>query len=425
MIMAENLKKPEVRIVEMAAVEEPAMIILKNGIKVYLIESGTEEMERMDLTFRAGAIAEKLPLLASTVSMMLTEGTASYKAQELNRLLDSLTVYFNPYSDRDRSGVTTCFLNKHIERVLDLTGEILFSPSFPASELKLLMDKRLRSFLVDREKVSSLAADKFFESLFGESHPFGRIEQPSDFSNITTKNLKEFHSRYYRPSEMAVIVSGKIPGNIGDILNRHFGDGKITVPEALYEKPEFSPSKTRKSHVEKKGAVQSAIRIGCASIGKKDPDYQGLKVANTILGGYFGSRLMKNIREEKGYTYGISSSLVSVSESGYISISAEVSKKTTQLAINEIYSEIRRLQSEPVGADELNVVRNFMMGSLVRMFDGPFARAESFRSVWEFGLDNSWYQRFAEKIRTITAEELMDLFKRYFDIEKMYEITAG
>jgi predicted Zn-dependent peptidase len=144
-----------------------------------------------------------------------------------------------------------------------------------------------------------------------------------------------------------------------------------------------------------------------------------------LLGGYFGSRLMKNIRENKGYTYGINSSVSSLNLSGFKVISTEVSKKNTQKAIDEILKEIRLLQSVPVEMEELTVVRNYMLGEMVRMFDGPFAIAESFRSVWQYGLDNSYYYRLAEKIRTIEPDEIASLAKTYYKIDDLNIITAG
>ena len=180
-----------------------------------------------------------------------------------------------------------------------------------------------------------------------------------------------------------------------------------------------------KVSINKPGAVQTAIRIGSATINKRHPDYPGLKILDAILGGYFGSRLMKNIREEKGYTYGISSSLTSLDLSGYKVISTEVGRINTQKTIDEIYKEIRLLQTVPVGRDEMAVVRNYMSGEMVRMFDGPFALAESFRSAWEFGLDNSYYHRLAEKIITIEPDEIIELARKYYNIDELYEVTAG
>ena len=181
----------------------------------------------------------------------------------------------------------------------------------------------------------------------------------------------------------------------------------------------------KKVHIEKAGTVQTAIRIGSTTINRRHPDYPGLKVLDSVLGGYFGSRLMKNIREEKGYTYGISSSLSSLDLTGYKVISTEVSHKNSQKTIDEIYREIRLLQSVPVKKEEMEVVRNYMSGEMLRMFDGPFALAESFRSAWEFGLDNSYYYRLAEKIKTIEPDEIIELAKTYYNIDDLYEITVG
>jgi predicted Zn-dependent peptidase len=181
----------------------------------------------------------------------------------------------------------------------------------------------------------------------------------------------------------------------------------------------------KKTLIEKHSAVQSAVRIGSSTINKRHPDYPGLKVLDTILGGYFGSRLMKNIREDKGYTYGIRSSVTSLDHSGYKVISTEVGNNNCTKAIDEIYKEIKRLQSELVGHDEMDTVRNYMAGELLRMFDGPFAIAESFRSAWEFGLGNDYYYKFAEKIKTITPDEIKSLAITYYSIDELYEIVAG
>jgi predicted Zn-dependent peptidase len=185
------------------------------------------------------------------------------------------------------------------------------------------------------------------------------------------------------------------------------------------------PGKPGRITLEKKNAIQAALRIGSITIGKRHPDYHGLKIFDTILGGYFGSRLMKNIREGKGYTYGINSSVVSFELAAYKSISTEVGIEHVAATINEIGIEIRRLQNEPVGYVELELVRNYMLGEIVRMFDGPFATTDSFRAVWEFGLDYSYYTSMANKIRTIGADEIMHIARTYYKIEDLFEIVVG
>jgi zinc protease len=418
-------QKPEINPVDPGTIPEPVSLMLKNGIPVFLIDAGTEEIGRLEFTFGAGSAMEFLPLLSSTTNLMLTEGTRNYTAVKLNKMLDYYGVYYHLFAERDRAGIIIYCLNKHLEKILELTREILFQPLFPITELRNLMKKRLRTYLINREKVNNLANEKFFESIFGGHHPYGRQIMPDDFMNLNPSMLADFHTGYYRPDNMAVIISGKIHKNISKLLNCYFGE--IKLPDIYIEesKNHLQKEKNTRVSIEKTEAIQTAIKIGSPSINKRHNDYPGLKILNVILGGYFGSRLMKNIREEKGLTYGIVSAVNSLNLSGYKVISTEVSKKNTQETIDEIYKEIRELQITPVEKEELKMVKNYMLGDMVRMFDGPFAIAESFRSVWEFGLDNRYYYRLAEKIKSIEPDEITYLARTYYNIDELFEITAG
>jgi predicted Zn-dependent peptidase len=423
----DNLKRiqPPVFPFEKIAVPEAGSYLLDNGIPVFFIESGTEDILRIEFTFRAGQINETSPLLASTTNQMLSEGSVNYSSEELNRLLDFHGAFLNLTAEKDRAGLVMFCLNKHIDKVLELCKEIIFRPLFPEAELISLMNKRLRWFMVNREKVQNLAFDQFFESIFGNDHPYGRQLQEADFHTLNPTLLNEFHNNFYTAGNLAIIISGKIPLNAPGLLNNYFGDKSIINSNNADSRLKPAGQTNKKVHITKPGTVQTAIRIGSPTISKQHPDYPGLKVLDSILGGYFSSRLMKNIREEKGYTYGISSSLSSLEMAGYKVISTEVGQKNYLKAIDEIYKEILKLQAEPVSDDELKVVRNIMAGELLRMFDGPFAQAESFRSVWDFGLDNSYYYRLAEKIKTIDADEIMSLANTYYNISDLYQITAG
>ena len=422
-----NLQRiqPPVFPVEKVVIPEAKSFRLNNNVPVYLIEAGTEDIMRIEFVFRAGQIKETMPLLASTCNMMLSEGSQNYTSEELNRSLDYYGVFLNQTAEKDCAGIVLFFLNKHIDKVLQLSREILFRPVFPEPELNALMKKRLRWYLVNREKVQNLAMDQFFESIFGKSHPYGYQILEHDFENLSPSVLSDFHSRYYTPGNMAVIVSGKIHPKTAELLNLYFGDDLREEIKNQEHLKLLSGSEFKKIHINKSGTVQWAVRIGSATINKRHPDYTGLKILDLILGGYFGSRLMKNIREEKGYTYGISSSVSSFDLAGFKVISSEVGQQNCQKAIDEIYKEIMILQQTPVSNEELGIVRNYMSGEMVRMFDGPFALAESFRSAWEFGLGNSYYYRLAEKIKTIQPDEITRLAKTYYNIDELYEITVG
>jgi len=417
--------QPPLLPVETGLIPEARICFLRNKIPVYLIKAGTEDITRMEFVFRAGQIKEYLPLLSSTTNMMLTEGSQNYSSEELNQKFDYYGSQINLSSEKDCAGFTVYFLGKHIKKILELSREVLFRPVFPHKEFNILTRKRIQWYRLHRERVQNLAMDKFFESVFGKHHPYGKQIVEGDFETITPELLMDFHSKYYRPENMAVIVSGRIHKNMIDFIDSCLGD---LNPQKIYiedSKSYLQGGKTKKIKIQKPGAVQSAIRIGSTTINKRHPHYPGLKVLNSVLGGYFGSRLMKNIREEKGYTYGIYSSLSSLDLSGFKVISTEAGKKNSQKTIDEIYKEIRLLQTRPVKKEELSVVKNYMSGEMVRMFDGPFALAESFKAVWEFGLDNAYYYRLAEKIKSIDPDEIIELAQTYYNIDELYEIIAG
>jgi zinc protease len=418
-------KQPPVLPVERVIIPEVQSLHLNNGVPVYLINAGTEDIMRLEIAFRAGQVTEPVPLLASTTNMMLSEGSQNYSSEELNRLIDYYGAFLNLSPEKDLSGVVLFFLSKHIDKVLELCREIIFRPVFPEAELNALMKKRLRWFLLNREKTGNQAIDLFFEASFGKLHPYGRLVMEQDFEKINPASIRKFHSEYYTPDNMTIIISGKIHPRTTELLNYYFGD---IAPVKRHKEDQVIGIKgepLKEIHTDKKGAVQTAVRIGSPTINKRNPDYPGLKILNTILGGYFGSRLMKNIREDKGYTYGIGSSVSSLNLSGYKVISTEVSPKNCRETIDEIFNEIRLLQNQPVSDDEMAVVRNYMSGEMVRMFDGPFAIAESFRSVWEFGLDNNYYHKLSEKILKIEPDEIIELARTYYKIDELYQVTVG
>jgi zinc protease len=407
------------------SIPEASHFNLSNGADAFLLEAGTGDVVRIEFIFPAGQIREYLPLISSTTNLMLQEGSENYSASELHEQIDFYGAFIHLYSERDRAGLVVFSLNRHVAKILELSREILFRPVFPAEELRALMRKRLQWFRINREKMQNLAMDNFFEMIFGKKHQYGRQITEEDFGRIFPAMLADFHKAFYRPEEMTIIVSGKIPPVTRQILEDEFG--KLSAPEVYRE--EYSTAimgaARKKKHIEKPGSVQTAIRIGSPTINKRHPDYPGLKITDTILGGYFGSRLMRNIREEKGYTYGIRSGVSSLELSGYKIISTEVGSMYLEDSLHEIYNEIRKLQGEFTEKEELDSVRNYMLGEMIRMFDGPFSLAESFKSAWEFGLGSSYYYRFIEKIRTIDADEIKSLASTYYNIDDLYQVTAG
>lgn len=418
--------KPEIKPVDRIELYEPEKVTLENGIPVYIINTGTQELIKVDFIFNAGKWYEEQLLLADFTNNMLKEGTKKYTSREIAENIDFYGAHLETSTGNDIASVTLYTLNKYLENVLTVVEDVIKNSVFPEKELITFIQNKKQEFLINNEKVRYVARRMFNKQIFGEQHPYGKTAVVDDFDKVTKEALISFHKKHYTHSDCRIIVSGKIPSNLITILNRHFGDGPAVPNEQIVNNPvvEIKPER-KKEHIKKANAVQSAIRIGRPLFNKTHPDFLKLEVVNAVLGGYFGSRLMTNIREDKGYTYGIGSAIVSLHNSGYFFIASEVGNDVTELAIKEVYSEIEKLQQDKVGNEELNLVRNYLLGSVLRNFDGPFYIADSFKSVLEYGLDNRYFQNYIDTVRSITPEEIRDLTRQYFDTKDLFELVVG
>ena len=422
-VMNRNIP-PEFKTIEKVNIIKPRFMLLHGKIPLYILNAGTEDVLRLELVFDAGAKYDAHPLTASFTNWMLNEGTKGKTSKEIAELFDFYGSYLHLSSDRDFAEITLYTLGKHFKNTLVLLSEILTESNFPEEEFSVLIDNKKQKFHIDEQKVKTLAAKKYSEVVFGKENCYGRSTTIEHYNTLKVQQLKDFYRRLYHENNVRVIISGKVEDDILKILEDHFKLNKSAELET-YRFSEISPAEEKKHYVEKSDAVQSAIRIGKTMVNKHHKDYAGLQILNTILGGYFGSRLMMNLREDKGYTYGVGSVVASLKDSGYFTTVCEVGADVTKEAIREIYIEMERLLEEPVEMDELDRVRNYMLGEFVRLFDGPFAQAEAIRSVVDYNLDETYFEQYVNVLRGITPADLQHLAQRYLQPDSMYEIVAG
>ena len=416
---------PAFKLIEKININKPKIIKLHRSIPVYVLNAGTEDVIRMEVVFNAGSKFSNFPLVATITNLMLNEGTKTRSSKVLAEQLDYYGAYLNLDSNRDFAETTLYTLEKHFEKTLDLFTDILVNSSFPDEELSVLLENKKQKFKIDEQKVKTLAIKKFNEVIFGKEHFYGRNVQLLDYDLITVQQLKDFYKRLYNKNNCKVIISGKITDEVLKRLENYFNVNDFDNLNNSFIPQNITSSTDKKHFVEKAGAVQSSIRIGKPLINKHHKDYAGLQIINTILGGYFGSRLMSNLREDKGYTYGVGSIVASLVGTGYFSVVCEVGVNTTKSAIGEIYKEIERLIDKQVSNNELKRVRNYMLGEFVRLFDGPFAQAEALRSVIDFNLDEKYYENYLYILRNITTSEIQQLATKYLQPETMFEVVAG
>lgn len=426
MTTLDRITPPAFHEIEKIHLVEAKKMQLKNGIPVYLLNAGTQEVTRIEFIFQAGIRHQDQSLVASAVNDMLDEGTHTRDAETIAEELDFYGAFIETETQHDLASFTLFSLNKHLTSTLPIVKDIIHNAAFPESEFGIYLSNKRQKFVVDSDKVSVLARRRFNELLFGSNHPYGIVTKLEDFNSLNRNSLSDFHKKNYTSDRCTIVVSGNLPENILAKLEEFFGaedwKGNKSENESL---PNPISNSQREHTIEKEGAVQSAIRIGRVLFNKKHEDFLGMQVLNAVLGGYFGSRLMANIREDKGYTYGIGSGLVSMYDSGYFVISTEVGVDVTNAALKEIYIEIEKLQNELVSEDELELVRNYLIGVFLRSTDGPFAIGDRLKSILGYGLGYEYYDRYVKTIRTITAEQLRDLAKKYLQKKDLIELVAG
>ncbi|MEG2336187.1 MAG: pitrilysin family protein [Bacteroidales bacterium] len=399
---------------------------LTNNLPIYMFSGGTQEVVRLEFIFEAGAYYQDKKLLAQAVCSLLTEGTLRFTADEISEKLDYYGAYIEKYSDRDQSSLVIYCLSKYIVKVIEIFEEIIKYPIFPQKELDIYLTKQKQKFKIAEQKVGEVSRKAFFHLVYGDTHPYGSSIQINDFDLLTRADLVRFHKAQYNSVNCKVVIAGLYDANLLEILQKYFGGSDWNgTPSILPTQIDWHASVDKKQALSLKGAMQASIRMGKPVPLPSNSDLAEFRIVNYILGGYFGSRLMKNIREEKGYTYGISSYLIPLRYSNTWMISSEVKADTLHLVEDEIYAEMEKLASKEVSERELEVVRSCYCGEMLRDMDGIFDLAEKMKYHLLYNLDVNYYTDFLQCLMYITPERIQAVAKQYFVKESIFEVSVG
>lgn len=416
---------PQFKVMEKADLLETSTYQLDNGKTLYYINAGSQDVCRIELIFDAGSWHQQKPLVAAATAKLLAEGTSTHSAEELANKLDFYGAYLETKADRDFATVNLYSLNKHLEETLPVLKEILTDAVFPEKELKTFISRERQRQITNEKKVSYLASTNFVQLLFGNDHPYGYKVTVDDIEALDRDTILEFYKSHYQLSNCKIVLSGMIGEKQLQLVNEYFGKESVVDSNGKTDSYTVNSTNQREHLIPKDDAIQSAIKIGRPMFTKSHEDYHKVSVVNTILGGYFGSRLMNNIREDKGYTYGIGSGIASFLHEGYFLISTEVGAEVCAAAITEIYKEIELLQTELVGKEELDTVKSYMIGRFQNNTDGPFAWADAFVAINKHGLTYDYYRDFFQVVNEITPEEIRSIAQKYFQKEDLVELVVG
>jgi len=345
---------------------------LDNGSKLFYISEGEQNIVKTEIYLQAGKSKEMKNLSANFTARLLREGTSSRTAQEIAEEIDFYGASLACKANQDFTVITVLTLNKYLDRMLELTKDILTEASFPEKEVKTILRNSLQKYTINKEKTDFLATQRFRELMFGETHKYGYAVTEEGLRDLSRDDLMKFYKSSYNLGEAKIFVSGKVAETEIQSLNKYLGSIPAIDSSNIKLTDIESATAYRKEVITKENALQAAIRLGRFLPNKDHKDYNGLIILNTVLGGYFGSRLMSNIREDKGFTYGIYSIMYPFLDENHMMIRTEVGVQHTEAAIEEIWNEINRLKEEDIPADELKLVKNYMMGNLLNESNGPF-----------------------------------------------------
>jgi zinc protease len=401
-------------------------IKLRNGVDVYLVDMGTVDTLMMNVVFYAGNCFETQNLVAAAANFMLKNGTRSKNAYEINEYFEYYGAYLNRQAGHETAEITLHCMKKHFPELLPVVAELIADSTFPEGELEIYKKNMQQRLQVNLRKNDFIAGRLIDSYLFGPSHPYGRYSSIEDYAALNTDGLKEFYNQYYLGGHCVIFIAGPLPADIQTLIDSNFGS--LPLGGSSKEKIKDSiilPAKEKKYRVTNDpDGVQGAIRISRNFPNRHHPDFQKMQVLNNILGGFFGSRLMANIREDKGYTYGIHSYLVNLIQESALMISTEAGKDVTEATIREVYLEMKRLCDEPIPEEELLTSKNFMIGTLLGDLDGPFQVAGRWKSLILNDLSDEYFYTGIETIKNIQPAELLELANKYLKADDFYELAV-
>lgn len=401
--------------------------MLKNGMPAYLIRFGAQPVTEVQLVFRAGHAHENLPGADEAALRMLTDGTHNYTARQLAERLDFLGAFFNASSGYEISTLALSLLSKHLDAGLPLLQEIWLHPSFAQKDFDLLKRRELDRLAVEEQKTTYHARRAFLQGVLGAQHPYARVPDPTLWQVLSPDALRAHYRQVYRPANAAVIAAGNFdPDQLLALLNQHVGSLQPNATTLASSTDGLQP-RTQSGHMQVPlpGQVQCTVRVGHLGFARNHADYHRMRLVTTLLGGYFGSRLMQNIREDKGYTYGIQAGWTSLKHAGFFAISTDVGNGFVADTFVQIRHEIDRLRQELVPQEELDRVRNYLLGSMISEQETPFQIADILKNLYANNLPLTDVTDSFTQLQALTPADVLRLAQQYLKPESLLEVVCG
>lgn len=401
------------------------LFTLNNGVQVFAIDAGSQDVLQMEMVFYAGNSYETKNAVAAATNHQLKNGTSSKTAFEINEHFEYYGAHCSRSCYNETAIVSLHTLSKYLPQLLPVIKEMITDAVFPEAELAIYKQNCKQKLSVNLKKCDFVANRLIDAYVYGEQHPYGKYLKAEDYDALSTDQLKAYFNQYYVNGSCVIFVAGKLPPDLFNQLNDQFGNLGLKPHFTSIIPQQRMPAAEKKYRINNDpGGVQGAIRLATYFPNRHHPDFTRMMVLNTVFGGYFGSRLMSNIREEKGYTYGIHSYVQNHLQDTALLVSTEAGKDVCEAAIEEVYKEMQLLREELIDEEELLLVRNYLIGIILGDLDGPFHIIGRWKNIILNNLDEQYFYQSVDTIKNISAEALQELANKYLRPENFYELVV-
>lgn len=419
---------------------------MDNGTPLYLIPVSGTDIVRIDFMFNGGAWVQDMPLQAMLAFRLIKEGTASMSVQQINERLDFYGATFSSAVYKTYAVVSIVCLKKHLNPVVDIVRDVLCEPVFDPNSFQIALQQAYANFMIKKDRVKAQAEKLFYETLFGPKHPMAAYEYVELFSLLSPDALRDYCKKCVNYANCRIFLTGGYDENAVQLLCRTFGNGpwgrqseplvlsQVKFPASPLEQYRMSGNvenlyvdyqQKRVKFSMTQHTVQSALYAGCVIPKLNGEDRAYMILANMLLGGFFGSRLMNNIREDKGYTYGINSALIANPFFTLFCVQTETANQHVDSVIREVSAEILRIINESPSTEEIDIVKKYYSGSVCRIYEAGFAFTNQL--IKKIGVANEDVDTIAalKLMKQATPEQICNVMKRYLNPNNVVWCVAG
>ncbi len=401
---------------------------LSNGLKVMIYEQHDVPVVHLRLYVRAGSVLDgETPKASSFVFALLQQGTKTRTAKEIADDIEFLGADLNASSSVDFGNLSLTVMSKHVEKGVEILSDVTLNPIFSESEIEFVRQQSLSRLQFSKADATRLSSEAFNRLIYAP-HPYGNpsLGTQDALTALTREHILEFYHKYFLANRSFITIAGDVDAeSILALLEKYFGAWAARE----FEEPSFQlPSRRAQTEVmivQKEGAVQSVLNIGHLSIARNHDDFIPLYVANTILGGYFGSRLNMNLRETQGFTYGIRSGFDALRLSGDFNISTQVRNEVTGEAISQILFEVERFLQDGVSEKELTVAKRYITGNFVIQNESASSIGIRLANVELYGLPKSYYNTYIDAINAVERQVLLHTVQKHLHPKSFLFVIAG